>query len=110
VNIGDCLVAWTGGIVRSNLHRVTFGPGAQANCTRYSIKHLIRPEQNASMKRLLSRSIPTAEEDGEEEIDLTASEWEKKMFLVMMNSSEAIESKGGKDLKEFPAEAPTIVS
>ena len=32
------------------------------------------------------------------------------MFLVMMNSSEAIKSKVSKDLKEFPAEAATIVS
>lgn len=97
VNVGDALVEWTGGILRSCLHRVTFAPGQQASFTRYSVAYLIRPEQNASMKRLTGGYIPSADENGEKDVDLTASEWEGKRMIALRDGTEIMESRGGRE-------------
>lgn len=97
INIGDALVEWTGGILRSSLHRVTFPPGQQASCTRYSIAYLIRPEKDTSMKRLIGGYIPPIK-DGEEELDLTAGEWEKQRVIALRDKTEIMQSRGGKGL------------
>lgn len=52
VNIGDSLVQWTGGVLRSAFHRVLYAPGAQASCERYSFGYFLKPNDNASMRRL----------------------------------------------------------
>ena len=70
---------WTGGILRSNMHRVTYPPGEQGNYTRYSVAYLVRPEGKASMKRLaLEGSLIKEAGEGEEEIHLSAEEWTKR--------------------------------
>ena len=76
INIGDTLVEWSGGILRSSIHRVTYPPGAQAKCTRYSVAYLVRANKTANMKRLKSDKIPSVEEDGEPDLDVSCQEWE----------------------------------
>ncbi|KAF1954064.1 oxidoreductase [Byssothecium circinans] len=77
VNLGDAMVKWTGGILRSNVHRINFAPGEQRFVERLSLGVLFRPERNASMRKLIGES-----DDGDEE-DLTAWEWEVKKAMAL---------------------------
>lgn len=68
-NLGDAIVQWTGGLLRSNVHRVQCAPGLQRFVDRYSLAILARPERNASMRKL----VDGLGDDGyEEDDDLTA--------------------------------------
>jgi isopenicillin N synthase-like dioxygenase len=68
VNMGDAMVKFSGGRLRSNLHRVTAIPGEQGMVERYSVAYFMRPEDNVLMQSL--------EEGGEEEEKLyTAKQW-----------------------------------
>ncbi len=68
VNIGDTLVEWTGGVVRSVLHRVISAPGDQGFVARQSVPYLLRAEKNASMRRIKQgRVIPPLAEGEEDE-------------------------------------------
>ncbi|KAI1498402.1 Clavaminate synthase-like protein [Biscogniauxia marginata] len=50
VNLGDAMVQWTSGILRSNVHRIRYAPGQQRFVDRYSLALLVRPEREASMR------------------------------------------------------------
>ncbi|KAI1842670.1 hypothetical protein JX265_002725 [Neoarthrinium moseri] len=90
VNLGDAMVQWTGGLLRSNVHRINFAPGDQRFSDRYSLALLVRPEREASMKRLTGPG-----EDGEDG-DLTAWEWEVKKAMALTREPAMMQSKGGK--------------
>ncbi|KAH7227098.1 uncharacterized protein BKA55DRAFT_680756 [Fusarium redolens] len=66
INLGDAMVQWTGGLLRSNTHRVTYSSGEQRFVDRYSMAYFMRPEKNASMRRLIG------EGDDGDAADLTA--------------------------------------
>ena len=70
VNLGDALVKFSNGILRSNIHRVVAPPGAQGSVTRYSLVYFCRPEDDVVLKGLVEGG---QEEEGEE--DVTAKEW-----------------------------------
>lgn len=95
VNLGDAMVQWTGGVLRSNCHRINFAPGEQRFVDRYSLAILFRPERDASMRRLVGDG-----EDGEdgEDGDLTAWEWEVKKAMSLKKGEAVMESKGGRPL------------
>ncbi|CAJ2504947.1 Uu.00g123410.m01.CDS01 [Anthostomella pinea] len=80
VNIGDAMVQWTGGLLRSSMHRVRHAPGAQRFVNKYSVVYLALPERNAIMRRLVGKGI--AGDDGEDG-NLTAWEWEVKKAVAM---------------------------
>ncbi|KAK7757420.1 hypothetical protein SLS62_000433 [Diatrype stigma] len=90
VNLGDAMVQWTGGLLRSNVHRIRHAPGPQRLVDRYSLAILARPERDASMRRLVGDG-----EDGEDG-DLTAWEWEVKKAMALKRGDDAVASKGGK--------------
>ncbi|KAI1338641.1 oxidoreductase [Xylariaceae sp. FL0016] len=94
VNLGDAMVKWTGGLLRSNIHRVNHAPGQQRYVDRYSLAILFRPTFNASMKKLTVEG----EEEDVEDANLTARQWEinKTMSLATNPGSFVWESKGGK--------------
>ncbi|KAI1137439.1 oxidoreductase [Hypoxylon sp. FL0543] len=92
VNLGDAMVQWTGGLLRSNTHRIYHAPGEQRFVDRYSLALLVRPESEASMKRLVGEG-----EDGEDG-NLTAWEWEVKKAMALVRGDAAVQSKGGKPL------------
>lgn len=82
------MVQWTGGVLRSNMHRVNYAPGDQAKVPRYSVGLLVRPQTDVKMGRLLGEKALLAYEDGVEEMEeadqmkaVTAAEWEKKENL-----------------------------
>ena len=98
INLGDALVEWTGEILRSNKHRVTFPPGKQAECPRFSVAYLIRPAKNVSMKRLVGTFIPSAAEDGVEELAMNAGEWEMQKAMALKSGKDCSRSRGGREL------------
>jgi isopenicillin N synthase-like dioxygenase len=86
VNIGDAMIQWTGGLLRSNVHRINFAPGEQRLCDRYSLAILFRPERDASMRRLTGH--------GGDDSDLSAWEWEVQKAMALRRET-AAQSKDG---------------
>lgn len=83
VNIGDTVVEWTGGLLRSSLHRVITAPGEQASVPRQSVAYLLRPRRSASMRRLQGTRIPPPR-DGEYDerpVDEWAA-WRTKQIIM----------------------------
>jgi len=76
VNLGDALVKFTAGLLRSNVHRVVPAPAPQDGITRHSLVYFSRPEDAVVLRRLRGGLIdaqpPTAESESEE---MTSSEW-----------------------------------
>lgn len=81
VNLGDAMVQWTGGLLRSNVHRVYHAPGEQRFVDRYSLALLVRPGRDASMRRLMGGG---AEDEDGEDSNLTACEWEVKKLMALV--------------------------
>jgi isopenicillin N synthase-like dioxygenase len=71
INLGDAMVKFTNGLLRSNIHRVSAPPGDQADYTRYSLVYFNRPENEVMLKRLDGSDIipPLADDEVEEEIN-----------------------------------------
>ncbi|OGM44899.1 hypothetical protein ABOM_006123 [Aspergillus bombycis] len=105
VNMGDAMVEWTGGVLRSNMHRVVCAPGEQAALDRVSFAMLVRPCKEARMKRLAGGSIPSIESDSEEGVvaigaeGMTAWEWELKKAMALKEGKDCARSRGGRDLE-----------
>lgn len=74
VNLGDTIVEWTGGLLRSSLHRVVRPPGRQAEVPRQSLAYLVRPARSMTMQRLRSPVIPSMP-PGEKDDTSSVSEW-----------------------------------
>lgn len=82
-NVGDALTLFSGGILRSNLHRVVPPPGEQALFPRWSLVFFIRPGNDIKLRALVDESDlikSTVENKSPEERqkydpDATASEW-----------------------------------
>jgi isopenicillin N synthase-like dioxygenase len=66
VNLGDTIVEWTGGVLRSCLHRVAVAPGTQGSVPRLSLGYFVRPKFATTMRRLTGGAIPPLA-DGEVE-------------------------------------------
>ena len=77
VNLGDAMVKFTNGLLRSNIHRVVAPPGAQVTETRYSVVYFARPEDDALLKRLEGSDIIPELQDGAQEEEMTSKEWIK---------------------------------
>jgi isopenicillin N synthase-like dioxygenase len=75
VNLGDALVTFTGGILRSNVHRVVPPVGEQASLTRNSLVFFTRPEDAVVMKRIKGGIIDLQPESNEQDSEMTAEEW-----------------------------------
>lgn len=95
INIGDTLIEWTGGLLRSSLHRVVTPAGEQSLVTRQSLAYLVRPEMEASMQRLRSSMIPELGE-GEEEETRSTVEWASWRAKQIMNGELKPQTRGGK--------------
>jgi isopenicillin N synthase-like dioxygenase len=82
VNLGDAMVKFTNGLLRSNLHRVVAPPGEQAACTRYALVYFARPGDEVPLKRVEGGSsvIPPLEEGVVEE-GLPSREHIRRMAL-----------------------------
>ena len=103
INLGDAMVEWSGGILRSNLHRVFFAPGEQATHERYSLAYAIRPEGVISMNRLAIEGsvIRTAVEDGEEDLNCDANEWLARKSRGIREGRDTARSRGGREVMAY---------
>lgn len=79
VNLGDAMVKFTAGVLRSNLHRVVNPPGEQAETTRMSLVYFARPEDDVFLKVLDGSEIVDAYRDANKEYhheeEITSKEW-----------------------------------
>lgn len=57
VNLGDALVYFSAGMVRSALHRIVSPPGAQAQSTKYSVVYFCRPEDSILFQPLTESEV-----------------------------------------------------
>ena len=70
INLGDALVKFSSGILRSNVHRVVAAPGDQGSMTRYSLVYFCRPGDEVVLKSCVEGGQEAEEEEG-----VTAKEW-----------------------------------
>lgn len=75
INLGDSLVKFTNGLLRSNIHRVISPPGAQADVTRYSLVYFSRPEDDVLLKRLEGSTVIPPLPEGAVENDINSKDW-----------------------------------
>ena len=83
INLGDAMVKLTRGLLRSNVHRVTSAPGAQAEYPPFSLAYLARPADTTLMKGLEGSSVIPKLAEGEVEKDLTQVEWTRRRIEAM---------------------------
>lgn len=57
VNIGDLMSYWTGGLLRSTVHRVIFPKDTKATSDRYSIAFFCHPLDNAELVSVPSQRV-----------------------------------------------------
>ncbi|KAI0751881.1 Clavaminate synthase-like protein [Daedaleopsis nitida] len=79
-NIGDALHILSGGILRSNIHRVVAPPKAQAEYERWSVVYFTRPNDTVELRALKEKSAQIAEAvanapEGKYKPGVTAKEW-----------------------------------
>ncbi|KAK4694431.1 hypothetical protein P7C71_g3159, partial [Lecanoromycetidae sp. Uapishka_2] len=96
INFGDSMVQWTGGVIRSNMHRVVPPPGEQAQCERFSLAYALKPPGNASMKRLKGGTVIPVVNGNEDEVrDCTYDEFHKKKSKGITEGKNLAGTRGG---------------
>ena len=83
VNLGDAMVKFTGGLLKSATHRVVNPPGEeQGKLTRHSLVYFARPEDNVMLKALKGRGsraiddvAAAMERRGEVDEEISAKNW-----------------------------------
>jgi isopenicillin N synthase-like dioxygenase len=75
VNLGDAMVKFSGGILRSNLHRVVSPPGEQAKEIRRSLVYFSRPEHDVVLTRLRGGLVDELGHGEVEDGGVSAREW-----------------------------------
>jgi len=85
VNLGDAMVKFTAGVLRSNIHRVVNPPGRQGDATRMSLVYFARPEDDVLLKVLGGSGLIDGSRKGkaefENEEEITSKEWIKRRAL-----------------------------
>ncbi|TVY14307.1 Oxidoreductase vrtI [Lachnellula arida] len=75
VNLGDAMVKFTNGLLRSNIHRVVAPPGIQGRETRYSVVYFARPGDRVVLKRLEGSDVIPELKEGEKEEEVSSKDW-----------------------------------
>ena len=109
VNMGDTMVEWTGGVLRSNMHRVMYCPGEQSKCDRYSIAYLCRAAHDAPLRRVNGGLIPNVTH-GNEDNNTSAKEWEQKKTLALNAGKDCAKSTGGLPMKTLEKDVTRIAT
>jgi isopenicillin N synthase-like dioxygenase len=84
VNLGDAMVKFTNGLLRSNIHRVVSPPGLQASLPRVSIVYFMRPEDDAKLNRLEGSDLIPELAKGQVEEIVNAKDWLQRRFNMRM--------------------------
>ncbi|KAI0076053.1 Clavaminate synthase-like protein [Panus rudis PR-1116 ss-1] len=93
-NIGDTLSLFSGGILRSNVHRVMPPPGEQSRFPRYSISYFCRPGNDVFLRALREQSryieAAVAKAPAEQyDIGVTALQWTSRRIRNLRLKSRA---------------------
>ena len=99
VNLGDALVKFTAGILRSNIHRVVPATGEQAELVRQSLVYFSRPEDKVVLRRLKGGLIDKQPISAEPELEITAEEWIQRRSLGDMKG--VYTHKGGLEFRNL---------
>lgn len=76
INLGDAMVKFSAGVLRSNIHRVISPPGRQAGCTRYSLVYFNRPEDEVLLEALEESPMIKERMAGKEkEVAMNSKDW-----------------------------------
>lgn len=75
VNLGDAMVTFTAGLLRSNIHRVVPPPPPQDTLPRSSLVYFCRPEDDVVLRRLTGGIINDQPVSESNEPEMTAQEW-----------------------------------
>ncbi|KAK5107869.1 hypothetical protein LTR62_000579 [Meristemomyces frigidus] len=81
VNLGDALVKFTAGLLRSNVHRVVPPPYPQDGLVRNSLVYFSRPEDAVVLRRLKGGLIDQQPRNPELEEEMTSQEWIQRRSL-----------------------------
>ncbi|KIW14364.1 hypothetical protein PV08_07146 [Exophiala spinifera] len=95
INLGDAMVSFSNGALKSAKHRVVESPGAQAGIERVSVVYFVRPTHHSLMKPVGkfdsggSRvKVGGKFSDGIDEKVYTAKEWLEERFVQLSHSKE----------------------
>jgi isopenicillin N synthase-like dioxygenase len=95
INLGDAMVKFSGGILRSNIHRVVSPPGAQAETTRFSLVYFSRPEDDVLLGPLRDSPLVQERVDGQPEEEVISSkEWVLRRALGRRGQGRFEDSEG----------------
>lgn len=83
INIGDAMVTYTNGLLRSTPHRVVAPPGAYPGMQRYSIVYFMRPGDDEVLRRLEGSELIPPLRDGESDDKITGREWVRNRFMAI---------------------------
>ena len=75
INLGDAMVKFTNGLLRSNIHRVAAPPGIQGDSTRYSLVYFARPEDSVMLRRLDGSDLIPPIKQGQAEEEINSKDW-----------------------------------
>lgn len=76
INLGDAMVKFSSGILRSNIHRIVSPPGAQGDVTRYSLVYFSRPEDVVLLRPLRESPLISARAGPETDEEVfNSKEW-----------------------------------
>lgn len=93
VNLGDAMVKFTNGLLRSNIHRVVSPPGEQAKETRYSLVYFSRPEDEIVLKRLDGSDVIPQLKEGESVEGMNSKEWIRLQALGLKATNTTVEER-----------------
>ncbi|EMD65069.1 hypothetical protein GGP41_003717 [Bipolaris sorokiniana] len=88
VNIGDLLCYWTNGLLKSTVHRVTFGGGEE----RYSMAYFCHPLDDVRLEAVPSALIEDFGREGKGETELRSQR--RRLGLSEEGEDEVITAKG----------------
>jgi len=80
-NLGDAMAIFSGGILRSNLHRVVNPPGDQGSLYRYSLVYFTRPGNSIILRALtdespmIAEAVANAPDPGKFDTGVTSLDW-----------------------------------
>ena len=95
INLGDSMTQLTNGLLRSNIHRVTYAPGDQATYTRYSLGFFAKPEMTALMNPLEESEVIPPLKNGEAALNMSAQDWATKKLIALKEGVDVARSQGG---------------
>lgn len=108
VNLGDALVKFTAGILRSNIHRVVPPPPPQEGQVRNSLVYFSRPEDKVMLRRLQGGLTDSQPKSETQEPEMTAQEWILRRSVGDLKG--VYTHKGGLELRENQFAGGTAVA